>query len=126
MTKNKKIVAAIAAAVVAATTSVTAFATLYSYHLVSKETLERIPFKADNNYMLFNTRPSSPGPVELTIDGDGLIAPVHATFPAQVSRAPEVIYTKDYIGKYYYATLYNPSDYSISGVLEVKTSATKY
>ena len=129
MAKNKKIAAAIAAAAIAAITSVTAFATKYSenYNLAPGVSTSAYQFKADNNYMLFYTRPSSPGPVELTIDGPGLTPSVHTTFPAQVTRSPEVIDTSKHINSYYNAFLTNPSSInSVSGTLDVTTSATKY
>lgn len=123
MTKFKKFAAAIAATAAVAITSAVAFAVdeMHWYNITTAFGTKSFNDDADAKYMYYNTRPSLPGSVRLTVKGDGL--PVGGTegtnFPSQVARAPFRITTVN--GATYTATV-EAQGYPASGYLVVKSS----
>lgn len=92
------------------------------YSLGAGKTSGPILYLADDNYMYFNTRPTSgAGGVSLSVSGPG----VHIAgelFPYQVSRSPLRIHTSSGIGNYYTVYLTAGST-AVSGTLNAWTSS---
>lgn len=123
---KKAITGIFAAGLMAVIISISAFAAMIfqgvTYNLAAGATSVPILYTADENYMYFNTRPSSgAGGVNLLVSGPG-VEGKQEFFPSQVSRPAWQIDTSKGIGNIYTVYLIAGST-DISGVLSVWTSA---
>ena len=121
MTKIKKFAAAIAATAAVAVTSAIAFAVdfNYTYSLSAHDAVTFSSIPTEKEYMYFNTRPSLPGTVHLSVTGPGISGAASANFPSQVSV--DALKFKTTPGNRYNATV-STQGYAAEGTLSVTRS----